>query len=117
MLKSGRRPGFGPATATTGVEETMHENELRELIEEVRSGTLPRRSFIQQLVGLGLSAPMASMLLMHAGVAQRAAGNDVQADQARRRRGPQGAVVAGRDAAATALCQRHEGPGRLAHLL
>ncbi len=47
----------------------MHENELRELIEEVRSGTLPRRSFIQQLVALGLSAPMASMLLMHAGVA------------------------------------------------
>ena len=47
----------------------MHEHELRQLIEEVRAGALPRRSFIQQLVGLGLSAPMASMLLMHAGVA------------------------------------------------
>jgi len=47
----------------------MHERELRDLIEEVRAGALPRRSFIQQLVGLGLSAPMASMLLMHAGVA------------------------------------------------
>ncbi len=47
----------------------MHERELRHLIEEVRAGALPRRSFIQQLVGLGLSAPMASMLLMHAGVA------------------------------------------------
>ena len=47
----------------------MHERELRHLIEEVRAGALPRRSFIQKLVGLGLSAPMASMLLMHAGVA------------------------------------------------
>jgi peptide/nickel transport system substrate-binding protein len=47
----------------------MQERELRHLIEEVRAGALPRRSFIQQLVGLGLSAPMASMLLMHAGVA------------------------------------------------
>ena len=47
----------------------MQERELRHLIEDVRAGALPRRSFIQQLVGLGLSAPMASMLLMHAGVA------------------------------------------------
>jgi len=48
----------------------MHEHELRHLIEEVRSGQLPRRGFIQQMVGLGLTAPMASMMLMHAGVAQ-----------------------------------------------
>ena len=47
----------------------MQERELRQLIEEVRSGALPRRSFIQQMVGLGLGAPMASMMLMHAGVA------------------------------------------------
>ncbi len=47
----------------------MQERELRHLIEEVRAGALPRRSFIQQMVGLGLTAPMASMLLMHAGVA------------------------------------------------
>ena len=31
---------------------------------------MPRRSFIERLVGLGLSAPVAAMLLMHAGVAQ-----------------------------------------------
>jgi peptide/nickel transport system substrate-binding protein len=31
---------------------------------------MPRRSFIQKMVGLGLTAPMASMMLMHAGVAQ-----------------------------------------------
>ena len=48
----------------------MQEQELRHLIEDVREGKLPRRSFIQQMVGLGLTAPMASMMLMHAGVAQ-----------------------------------------------
>ena len=48
----------------------MEELELRALIEDVRSGGLPRRSFIQRMVGLGLTAPMASMLLMHAGIAQ-----------------------------------------------
>ena len=52
----------------------MQENELRHLIEDVRRGTLPRRGFIQQMVSLGLSAPMASMLLMHAGVASAQAG-------------------------------------------
>ncbi len=47
----------------------MDEHELRQLIEQVRCGALPRRNFIRQLVGLGLSAPMASMMLMHAGIA------------------------------------------------
>ncbi|MEP7302690.1 MAG: peptide ABC transporter substrate-binding protein [Caldimonas sp.] len=51
----------------------MKEPELRALIEDVRSGTLPRRGFIQQMVGLGLTAPMASMMLMHEGLAQTAA--------------------------------------------
>ena len=48
----------------------MEEAELRALIEDVRTKKLARRGFIERLVGLGLSAPMASMLLMHAGVAQ-----------------------------------------------
>ncbi len=48
----------------------MEERDLRALIEEVREGKLPRRSFIQQMVGLGLTAPMASMMLMHEGIAQ-----------------------------------------------
>ena len=48
----------------------MQEHDLRALIEEVREGKLPRRSFIQQMVGLGLTAPMASMMLMHSGMAQ-----------------------------------------------
>ena len=50
----------------------MQERELRELIDNVRDGTLPRRSFIQRMVGLGLTAPMASMMLMHEGIAQTA---------------------------------------------
>jgi len=48
----------------------MNEPELRALVEDVRTGALPRRSFIQKLVGLGLTAPMASMILMHEGIAQ-----------------------------------------------
>jgi peptide/nickel transport system substrate-binding protein len=48
----------------------MQERELRELVEEVRAGKLPRRSFIQQMVSVGLTAPMASMMLMHYGIAQ-----------------------------------------------
>ena len=48
----------------------MQEHELRLKIEEVRSGALPRRSFIAQMVSLGLTAPMASMMLMHEGIAQ-----------------------------------------------
>ena len=48
----------------------MQERELRQLIEEVRQGKLPRRGFIQQMVGLGLTAPMAAMMLTHSGLAQ-----------------------------------------------
>jgi peptide/nickel transport system substrate-binding protein len=48
----------------------MQERDLRALIEDVRDGRLPRRSFIQRMVGLGLTAPMASMMLMHEGIAQ-----------------------------------------------
>ena len=47
----------------------MNEREIRVLVEDVREGKLPRRGFIQQMVGLGLTAPMASMMLMHYGVA------------------------------------------------
>ena len=48
----------------------MQEAELRALIEDVRTEKLPRRGFIERMVGVGLTAPMASMLLMHAGIAQ-----------------------------------------------
>ena len=48
----------------------MQERELRNLIEDVRAGKLPRRHFIQQMVSLGLTAPLAAQLLMHSGIAQ-----------------------------------------------
>ena len=48
----------------------MNEHELRALIEEVKRGGVSRRSFVQRMGALGLTAPMASMLLLNAGVAQ-----------------------------------------------
>jgi len=50
----------------------MDEHAIRDLIEQVRRGALPRRTFIRQLAAVGLTAPMASMLLMHEGIAQEA---------------------------------------------
>ncbi len=37
----------------------MQQHELRALIEEVRSGKVTRRSFVQRMVALGLTAPLA----------------------------------------------------------
>ena len=48
----------------------MQERDLQNLIEDVRAGDLPRRAFIQQMLSLGLTVPMASVLLMNAGVVQ-----------------------------------------------
>ncbi len=50
--------------------ELVHERELRSLIDEVRRGQLPRRSFVARLAALGLGTPVASALLAHAGLAQ-----------------------------------------------
>jgi peptide/nickel transport system substrate-binding protein len=48
----------------------MEERDLRQLIGQVKAGCLSRRSFVQMMVGLGLTAPMATQLLASAGVAQ-----------------------------------------------
>nr|WP_316639968.1 peptide ABC transporter substrate-binding protein [uncultured Roseateles sp.] len=48
----------------------MQEQALRILIEDVREGRLPRRAFVQRMLALGLTAPMAGQMLMHAGIAQ-----------------------------------------------
>ncbi|MDP2627561.1 MAG: peptide ABC transporter substrate-binding protein, partial [Candidatus Rokubacteria bacterium] len=48
----------------------MQENQLRELIGQVKTGSLSRRRFVQMMVGLGLTAPMAAQMLASAGVAQ-----------------------------------------------
>src|SRR5437016_1334041 len=48
----------------------MDEQTLRELIEDVRAGRWSRRGFVQAMVALGLTAPMAAQMLAHAGVVQ-----------------------------------------------
>ena len=47
----------------------MKERELRGLIDQVKDGALSRRSFVQRMVAAGLTAPMATMMLAHHGVA------------------------------------------------
>ena len=51
----------------------MTETELRQLVDQVRCGDVPRRQAIQRLLGLGLSLPMAGLMLMEAGVRAGAA--------------------------------------------
>ena len=48
----------------------MEERELRALVAQVKAGSLSRRRFVQLMVGLGLTAPMAAQMLASAGVAQ-----------------------------------------------
>ncbi|PYM20693.1 MAG: peptide ABC transporter substrate-binding protein [Candidatus Rokuibacteriota bacterium] len=48
----------------------MDERELRTLIDDVKRGRLSRRRFVQTMVGLGLTAPLAGQMLASAGVAQ-----------------------------------------------
>jgi peptide/nickel transport system substrate-binding protein len=48
----------------------MDERELRTMIDEVKRGRLSRRSFVQAMVALGLTAPMAGQMLASAGLAQ-----------------------------------------------
>ena len=47
----------------------MNEHEIRSLIAKVKSGRMSRRSFMQRMVGVGLTVPMAGHLLLNAGVA------------------------------------------------
>ncbi len=51
----------------------MTERELRDLIAAVKAGEVSRRIFVRRMIGLGLTAPFAGMLLSRAGVAQAAA--------------------------------------------
>ena len=47
----------------------MNEHDLRRLIGKVKAGGLSRRSFVQKLAAVGVTAPLAAQLLAHAGVA------------------------------------------------
>src|SRR3990172_9332530 len=48
----------------------MNEQSLRDLIEDVRAGRLSRRQFVHTMVGIGLTAPLASQMLAYSGIAQ-----------------------------------------------
>src|SRR5437016_7454710 len=47
----------------------MNEMQIRDLIAAVKAGRVSRRAFVRRMVGLGLTAPLASLMLAHAGVA------------------------------------------------
>jgi peptide/nickel transport system substrate-binding protein len=55
----------------------MNETELHRLIDDVKQGGLSRRGFVSRMLALGLTAPMAGMMLAHGGVAMAA--GDVRA--------------------------------------
>jgi peptide/nickel transport system substrate-binding protein len=60
----------------------MTERELRSLIASVKGGRLSRRAFVRKMVGLGLTAPFATQLLAHAGLAQTASRSDYKPTKA-----------------------------------
>ncbi|MBO0736252.1 MAG: peptide ABC transporter substrate-binding protein [Alphaproteobacteria bacterium] len=60
----------------------MIEHQLRGLLAAVREGRVSRRAFVHRMVGLGLTAPFATSLLTHAGMAQSAAGADYKPTKA-----------------------------------
>jgi peptide/nickel transport system substrate-binding protein len=54
----------------------MDEKALRGLIAEVKDGKLSRRSFVQRMVALGLTAPMATQMLTFSGLPAAAAAEE-----------------------------------------
>ena len=47
----------------------MDERGLRGLLDRVKAGGLSRRAFVRRMAAVGLTAPMATQLLAHSGVA------------------------------------------------
>jgi len=47
----------------------MNEQDLRNLVTDVKDGRLSRRRFVRHMVALGLTAPLAGLMLSHNGVA------------------------------------------------
>lgn len=60
----------------------MDDQELQELVPEVKAGRFSRRTFLHRMVGLGLTAPFASQLLTSVGLAQSSAQVDYKPTQA-----------------------------------
>ncbi|MGH6778035.1 MAG: peptide ABC transporter substrate-binding protein [Bradyrhizobium sp.] len=50
----------------------MNEHDIRNMITEVKAGHLSRRAFVQRMIAVGLTAPMAGMMLSHSGAAMAA---------------------------------------------
>ena len=50
----------------------INEQQLRQQIEEVRTGRRSRRAFLREMIGLGLGAPFVAQMLAHGGVAMAA---------------------------------------------
>ena len=50
----------------------MDERDLRGLIGRVKDGRLSRRAFVQRMVAVGLTAPMAGLMLAGNGIAMAA---------------------------------------------
>src|SRR5258707_6519721 len=48
----------------------MQERELRHMIGRVKAGILSRREFVQAMLAVGVTAPLAGQMLASAGVAQ-----------------------------------------------
>lgn len=47
----------------------MYERDLRNQIADVKAGRLSRRDFVQRMIAIGLTAPLAGAMLAHSGVA------------------------------------------------
>src|SRR5579872_2434611 len=60
----------------------MIEQELRDLIGAVKAGRTSRRGFVRTMLGLGLTAPFANLLLAHAGIAAEPAKFDYKPQKA-----------------------------------
>jgi peptide/nickel transport system substrate-binding protein len=50
----------------------MNERDLRSQIADVKTGRLSRREFVQRMIAVGLTAPMAGAMLAHSGIVQAA---------------------------------------------
>lgn len=62
------------------------------MIEEVRAGRMARRAFVKRLAVVGITAPMATQLLMHSGVAMAQTASTVPSTSKATKRGGGGAL-------------------------
>src|SRR5947208_14592828 len=80
LLPFGSRLASSMGGANLG--DPMNERELHDLIGAVKAGRVSRRVFVRRMIGLGLTAPFANLLLSHAGVAQAATQPDYKPTKA-----------------------------------